>query len=91
MSPKNMQEAVADEKTVKCENRSILAKIIGGKMPNIALNSAFILCCSLIIMVIIITLSLRDNTLTLEIVKAIIPVISMSLGYMFGKRDSEKN
>ena len=86
----DIQVAIADEKTAKCEDRSILARIIGGKMPNIALNSAFILCCALIIMVIIITLSLKDNMLTLETVKAIIPVISMSLGYMFGKRDSKK-
>ena len=70
-----------------------MTKLLGAKMPNMAVYSAFILCCILLVFIIVIAIfscKARESFI-MDLVKLIIPVITMSLGYMFGKSDSNNN
>ena len=84
---KNLIENVTISKQIES---GFMGKFLGTKTSNIAIFSALLLCCILIIFSIIVTLlsCMLNSPLDLELIKIIIPVITMSLGYMFGKSDN---
>lgn len=68
-----------------------MGKFLGTKMPNMSVYSAFLFCLALLVFVIIDMCFLvcsGKSCLNMDLMKMIIPVFTMSLGYMFGKNDT---
>ena len=60
-------------------------------MPNMAVYSAFIFCISLLLFAVvnmIFSWCSGASLVNMDLFKIIIPVFTMSLGYMFGKSDT---
>lgn len=83
---KNLIDKVAIQKQTESGE---MGKLLGTKMPNMAVYSAFLLCRYLLILAGISMLIswCCGETFNLELIKIIIPVFTMSLGYMFGKSE----
>ena len=74
----------------KEKDGGIMGKFLGTKPANVAMNIALIICVLLILIVIIdfIYSCSRGGEINLDLVNTIVPVISLSLGYIFGKGSS---
>ncbi len=83
---KNLIDTVT---TLKQIESGKMGEILGTKMPNMAVYSAFLLCRYLLIFagVSMFISWCCGETFNLELIKIIIPVFTMSLGYMFGKSE----
>ncbi len=84
--------AIESVTVIKQMESGKMGKLLGTKMPNMAVYSAFLLCCLLLLFAAIDMLlsCCSESSFSLELIKIIIPVITMSLGYMFGKADSQE-
>ena len=80
---KNLIEKVTTFKQIESGK---MAYFLGTKMPNMSIYSAFIICCILLLLtgIDLFISKICCKNLDLELIKIIIPVITMSLGYMFG-------
>lgn len=87
----DVKKATIENITIsKQKENGLMGILLGSKMPNIAVYSALILCISLIIMSTLIAFFCNCSEFFLELLKIIVPVITMSLGYMFGKKDTHE-
>ena len=71
----------------KKQEAGLLGKIFGTKPVNIAMNIAFIICAILLLFVTIdiIRACILNQSFNLELFEKILPVITLSLGYIFGR------
>lgn len=94
LSPDIQSMAIENVTLIKQMESGKMGRLLGTKMPNMAVYSAFLICCLLLLfsgLDMFISCYLHKE-FSLELTKIIIPVITMSLGYMFGKADTpEKN
>lgn len=84
---KNLIESVTVSKQIES---GIMGRFLGTKTSNVAIYSALLLCGILLLFALIATLlsCILNTPLNLELIKIIVPVITMSLGYMFGKSNN---
>ena len=90
----NIQKNLIDSvTTLKQIESGKMGKLLGTKMPNMAVYSAFLLCRYLLIFAgfAMFISCICCEPFNLELIKIIIPVFTMSLGYMFGKADNGGN
>lgn len=73
--------------TDKEKDGGIMGKFLGTKSSNLSMHIALIICIMLLIIVIIdmIHAYIVGNNINLDLINLIIPVITLSLGYIFGK------
>lgn len=71
----------------KAKDGGFLGKLLGLKPINIAMNIALLICVLLILIVIIDTLHAYhiDKSINIELINIVLPVVTLSLGYIFGK------
>lgn len=71
----------------KSKEGGILGRFFGTKPMNIAMNIAFMICAILFFIVVVdfIRICIQGESFNMELLKTIIPVITLSLGYIFGK------
>lgn len=65
----------------------VVGKFLGNKFANAAINISFILCALLVLILIIDSIHsyLISESINMDLVDRIIPVITLSIGYIFGK------
>ena len=84
----NLQKKIID--TVysdKEKDGGVMGKFLGNKPANASMNISLILCALLIVVLIadfIHSLCVSES-INMELVKTVVPVITLSLGYIFGK------
>lgn len=87
-----MQSKVIDNvaQTHKLEI-GFMGKLLSTRMPNMAVYSSFLLCIVLLCFALMCILLSKYfcTSFIMELTKIIIPVVTMSLGYMFGKNDTK--
>ena len=68
-----------------------LGEILGTNVKNSSIHIAFIICCVLLIFcgVDLVHSFFDENTLTSEIWNLVFPVVTLALGYIFGKGESK--
>ena len=71
----------------KGKEGGFLGKLFGIKPMNIAMNIAFMICAILFFIVVVdfIRICIQGESFNMELLETIIPVITLSLGYIFGK------
>lgn len=71
----------------KEKDGGVAGRFLGNKTTNASVNFCFILCCLLIIIVVIdiIHSYYIGNNINMKLVNTVIPVITLSMGYIFGK------
>ena len=65
----------------------VVGKFLGNKSANASINISFILCVLLVLILIMdfIHSYFINESINMELVNKIIPVITLSIGYIFGK------
>lgn len=84
----NLQNKIID--TVyndKEKDGGVMGKFLGNKPTNASMNICLILCVLLIIVLVvdIIHSYCVGKSINMDLVKTVIPVIALSMGYIFGK------
>lgn len=71
------------------EDGGIMGKLFGNKKENASMHIAFTLCCILLLLcgIDIVRALMAGETAYTELVKNIVPIITLALGYIFGKGD----
>ena len=71
------------------EAGGIMGKILGSNPANLAVHVVLILCLALLLIILIDNIqAYRTSTpINMELISAIIPVITLALGYVFGKSE----
>lgn len=86
--PENIQEKALNSIQIKNENKGgFMGKIFGTEKENAAMHIAFALCCILLIFCgidMIHAFNLKETGYT-ELVKAVLPIVTLTIGYIFGK------
>ena len=94
LSSKMQGLAIENVRIVRKLEAGWMGHLLGTRLPNMAIYGSFILsilCVLIVIVCICATMCDKLNMdFSLEVMKLLIPVITMSLGYMFGKKDSEE-
>lgn len=89
-----MQEKIIDSiQDNKRQERGFIGKFLGTKPINIAMNIAFVICVILLLFVgvDIVRACIANDSLNMELLETVIPVITLVLGYIFGKGFNNKN
>lgn len=78
---------ISDDKT---KAGGLMGKLFGVNREIASMNIAALICFMLILICIVDVLSMifTDNGLHMELISAIIPVISLSVGFIFGKGEN---
>lgn len=65
----------------------VVGKFLGNRFSNAAINISFILCALLVLILIIDSIHsyVISQSINMDLVDRIIPVITLSIGYIFGK------
>ena len=88
--PENIQEKALNSIEATSQNEGgWMGRIFGTKKENAAMNIAFTLCGILLIFcgIDIIHAVLIGKVAYTELVKGVIPVVTLTLGYIFGKSE----
>ena len=100
ISEKSFNKLDAEQKTIvltgnnETQNRSKnggwFGKVFGINTRNSSIHIAFIICCVLLLFcgIDLIHSFLGDNTLTPEVWNLVFPIITLALGYIFGKGET---
>ena len=86
--PENIQEKALNSIENQNQNEGgRMGKFFGTKKENAAMNIAFVICCILFVfcLIDIIHAIIYDKSAYTELIKAILPIITLTLGYIFGK------
>ena len=84
----NIQNKIIDTMhTAKEKEGGFMGKFLGTKSSNLSMHIALIICCLLILIVIVdmIHSYIIGNNINMDLISLIIPVVTLSLGYIFGK------
>lgn len=75
----------------KEKDAGLMGKLFGTKPINAAMHISLILCCFLLIIFIIdaIHAYIVGQEINMELFNTILPVITLSLGYIFGQKDGQ--
>lgn len=70
-----------------------VGRFLGTNTANVAMNIAFILCIILLAIVIgdFIRISFNEEGFNYELFESVIPVLTLTLGYIFGKGTNKSN
>lgn len=65
----------------------IMGKLLGTDSKNVAMNIVFLVCVLLIVVIILDVLHshITSQSVNMELINCLIPVVSLSLGFLFGK------
>lgn len=87
LTEENQKELLNQINKVKEKEGGILGKFLGIKKENAAMNIAFTLCSILLIFcgIDIIHAVITGKAAYTELVKGVLPVVTLTLGYIFGK------
>ncbi len=92
LSDEIQNRTIESLETLKQLESGQIGKILGTRLPNMAIYGSFVLSMFFALLILICVCALMCEKLSVEFVlegmKLTIPVITMSLGYMFGKKDS---
>lgn len=84
--------AIENVRAVKELESGLIGKLLGTRLPNMAIYGSFVLSVFFVLLILLCVCALiwcgLSYEFVLEVMKLTIPVITMSLGYMFGKKDS---
>lgn len=71
----------------RAKDGGVVGKFLGNRFSNAAINISFILCALLVLVLIIDSIHsyFINESINMDLVDRIIPVISLSIGYIFGK------
>lgn len=87
---KDMQQSqFAHEKEIKEADLGLIGKLFGSAenlSKNIAATFLLVLLICIVILTIILWSNNKDDGTVIEILKALIPLLSLTLGYIFGKK-----
>lgn len=93
LNDKQLQTVLIGNNDAEREKRKAgkLGEFFGSDTKNASIHVALVICVVLIILCVIdlIHSFFRDGTLTSEVWELIFPVITLSLGYIFGKGESK--
>ncbi len=80
-------ELINSMQNTKKQEGGFWGRLFGTKPINVAMNIAFTICALLFLVVGIdfIRICIRKESFNMELFKTVIPVITLSLGYIFGK------
>lgn len=88
----NIPESIQEKALNSIENQNKneggrMGEFFGTKKENAAMNIAFIICCILLAfcLIDIIHAIIYGKSAYTELIKAILPIITLTLGYIFGK------
>lgn len=84
----NIQEKALNSIEIQNQNEGgRMGRFFGTKKENAAMNIAFMICCILFVfcLIDIICAIIRGESAYTELIKAILPIITLTLGYIFGK------
>ncbi|MBP1544689.1 MAG: hypothetical protein J6A16_11395, partial [Oscillospiraceae bacterium] len=84
----NIIKSVGDNKG---KDGGIMGRFLGNKPSNVSMHIALILCLSLIILIVIdmVHSYFVNENLNMDLINLIVPVVTLSLGYIFGKGNSD--
>ena len=92
LSSEIQNRTIESLETLKQMESGQIGKILGTRLPNMARDGSCVLSMFFALLILICVCALMCGKLSVEFVlegmKLTIPVITMSLGYMFGKKDS---
>lgn len=92
LSAKIQGIAIENVRAVKELESGLIGKLLGTRLPNMAIYGSFVLSVFFVLLILLCVCALiwcgLSCEFVLEVMKLTIPVITMSLGYMFGKKDS---
>lgn len=84
--------AIENVRAVKELETGCMGKLLGTRMLNMSVYSAFILSVFILALILLSLVCYIFGCIcgefVLELLKMTLPVVTMSLGYMFGKKDS---
>ena len=89
----SLQERILNSIDVRRKSDGgLMGKLFGNKKENAAMNISAIICFLLILLCAVDVLSaiFTEKDLHMELISCIVPVVSLALGFMFGK-GGEKN
>lgn len=93
LSDENQKEVIKSIGNSKEEEHAggFMGKIFGIKKENAALHIAFWICCILLLFCLldIIRAFVIGKTAYTDLVKNVLPIISLALGYMLGQNDNK--
>ena len=71
----------------KEKDGGVMGKFLGTKTANVSMHIGLIICILLIILVAmdIIHAYFTDKTINMDLINLLVPVITLSIGYIFGK------
>lgn len=84
----NLQNKIIDAvHNDKEKDGGIMGKLLGSRLANLAIHAALILCLALIVVLVVDNLHSYciGEGVNMDLAGVIIPVVSLSIGYIFGK------
>lgn len=84
MIQKQIIDAIAQDKD---KTGGFMGKLLGNKPANLAIHTVLILCLALLLVVVIDNLHAYHvgENINMDLISIIIPVISLAIGYIFGR------
>lgn len=77
----------SNELESKTKDGGLLGKFFGVRTDNASIHIVFVICVLLFILVVILSLSIKDSSnFRADLIKQLVNVILVSLGYIFGNR-----
>ena len=83
-----VQQQILDTLSKESDNPcGLMGKLLGSKPANLAIHVVLILCLALLLVILVDNLHAyrAGNAINMELVTVIIPVISLAIGYIFGR------
>lgn len=70
----------------------LLSRFLGHRPKNVILNITFLICALLLIFIIVDTVIgyIQNRSVNLELVDRIFPMLTLALGYLFGKNSNNE-
>lgn len=93
---KEMQRSIINnivESEEKKHGAGFLGKFLGTNVQNAVIHVGFLICAALILIMAIdcVVACAKNRDINIELLKMIIPVITLYLGYIFGKNSKQNH
>ena len=86
----NIQNKIIDTMhNDKEKDGGFMGRFLGTKSSNVSMHIALIICCLLILIIIIDMMHsyIIGNNINMDLISLISPILTLSLGYIFGKSE----